>query len=138
MGMYLKNKGVKKNGDMYSSFKDNLKEVTKLSSFSIQYLKGRFGLCRLSIGLLFYEPNCLQYGGTMLLLVTFWPITTAASGKLFLMLTILAFLMFNYQTLALRAFEIIRKFVLKIFSPLWFHTPTALLANIGKTSTCHS
>jgi hypothetical protein len=39
-----------------------------------------------------YEPDCLQYGGTMLLLVTFWPITTAVSGKLFLMLTTPAFI----------------------------------------------
>jgi hypothetical protein len=50
----------------------------------------------------------------MPLLVTFWPITTAASGKMFLMLAILAFLLFNYQkTLAMRKFEILRKFVEK-------------------------
>jgi hypothetical protein len=116
-GDVLKKQRVKKNGDMYSS-KEN--EVSKLSSFlpdsiyfeeALVYAHSKFDSRLMTL--------TLQYGGMMLLLVTSWPITTAVSGKMFLMLTILAFLLFNYRKApALRTFEIIRSFCRKIFNPL--------------------
>ncbi len=110
-GDVLRKQRVKKNGDLYSSFKDNRKEVTKLSSFPYNICACFMQTHNLTV---VYEPDCLQYGGTMLLLVTFWPITTAVSGKMFRMLTILTFIFFYYRsTLVLRAFETIRKFVLE-------------------------